>query len=204
GVVRENRTQQTRGFERIEGEVTHMGSFGALTRLSHRLRFFAGASHDAPVQRSIGLVALDATDTYTDDFLRGRNALFARSDVHYAVPGGAGLRGYSPLLRVDRAASLNGELAAELLRARAKSMVPAVQLVGFGDAAWGKLSGAADVRIFADAGVGILASDQLWDRRVTVRFDVPLYVKDPRLSVGDNPGGDRVKLRWTFSFADLW
>lgn len=204
GVYRENYSQQTHGFQRIEGDVTHTGSFGASTWLAHKLRFFAGASHNAPVQRSIGLASLDATDTYTDDFLRGRSALFARSDVNYLVPGGAGLRGYSPLLRVDRAAALNGELAADVVRAHAKSMVPAVQLVGFGDAAWGKLSGAADDRIFADAGVGILVREQLWDRRVTVRFDVPLYVRDPLLSVGDYPGGDRVKFRWTFSFADLW
>lgn len=204
GAFRESSTEKTHGFARIEGELTHTGSFVRLTRLSHRLRLFAGASHDAPVQRSIGLASLDATDTYTDDFLRGRNALFARSDVHYAVPGGAGLRGYSPLLRVDRAAALNGELAAALNRPRTGSMVPGVELTGFADGAWGTLTHASTGHIFADAGVGILVHEQLWDRRITVRFDVPMYVRDPLLAPGGDANDSRVKLRWTFSFADLW
>ena len=204
GFFRENSTERTQGFARIEGEIAHTGSFGAHTRLTHALRLFAGASHDAPVQRSIGLASLDATDTYTDDFLRGRHALFARSDVHYLVPGGAGLRGYSPLLRVDRAAALNGELAAEVVRARAQPMVPAVQLVGFADGAWGKLSEIGDGHIFADAGVGVRARGQLWDRRITLRFDVPLYVRDPALAPDGRASENHVKFRWTFSFADLW
>jgi len=52
--------------------------------------------------------------------------------------------------------------------------------------------------------VGVLARDQLWDRPVTLRFDVPLYVRDPDFAPGANAGDDRVRFRWTFSFADLW
>jgi hypothetical protein len=165
---------------------------------------FGGASHDAPLQRSIGLSSLDVTDTYTNDFVRGRDALFGRSDVHFVVPGGVGLRGYSPLARVDRAASVNGELARRVVKARAKSFVPEMQLVAFGDGAWARAPFSTGGHILADAGVGLLARDQLWDRSVTVRFDVPLYVRDPELAPGGAPGDDRVKLRWTFSFADLW
>jgi len=76
--------------------------------------------------------------------------------------------------------------------------------VAFGDGAWARAPFSPDGRFFADAGVGLLARDQLWDRSVTVRFDVPLYVRDPELAPGGAPGDDRVKLRWTFSFADLW
>jgi hypothetical protein len=204
GLDRENDDGTTHAFERAEGEVAQTGSFGAGETFTHKLRLFAGASRDAPLQRSIGLASLDATDTYADDFVRGRDALFARSDVHFVVPGGAGLRGYSPFVIVDRVVALNGEMAATVLRARAKSLVPAVQLVAFGDAALGRLPGNSDVHTFADAGVGVLARDQLWDRAVTFRFDVPLYVRDPALAPGGKPGDDRVKLRWTFSFADLW
>jgi hypothetical protein len=120
------------------------------------------------------------------------------------VPGGAGLRGYSPLLLVDRVASLNGELARSIIRPNPKSMVPAVQLDAFGDAAWGRVPGVSEGHTFADAGVGVLARDQLWDRAFTFRFDVPFYVRDPELAPGAEASDDRVKLRWTFSFADLW
>jgi hypothetical protein len=194
----------TRAFERIEGELAHTGTFGASRAWTHKLRLFAGASHDAPLQRSIGLSSLDVTDTYTNDFVRGRDALFARADVHFVVPGGAGLRGYSPLLRVDRVAALNGELARTVVKSNAKSMVPEVQLFAFGDGAWARPSATVAGHVFADAGVGVLARDQLWDRTVTLRFDVPLYVRDPSLAPGGASGDDRVKLRWTFSFADLW
>lgn len=206
GLDRDVGAGTTRAFERVEGEVSQTGSFGGGDRWTHKLRFFAGATRDAPLQRSIGLASLDVTDTYTNDFLRGQNALFARSDVHFVTPGGAGLRGYSPLLLVQRVTAVNGELAAGVIRSRPKSMVPSVQLVAFGDAAWGKFPGdfSGSSRTFADAGVGVVARDQLWDRPVSIRFDVPLYVRDPDFAPGGHAGDDRVKLRWTFSFADLW
>lgn len=204
GLTRDSDGGTTRAFERIEGEITNTGTIGAAHPWTHRLRVFGGASHDAPLQRSIGLSSLDVTDTYTNDFVRGRDALLARSDVHFVVPGGAGLRGYSPLVRVDRVGAVNGELAKTLVKARAKAFVPEVQVVAFGDGAWARPSHASGGHIFADAGVGLLAHDQLWDRPLTVRFDVPLYVRDPSLAPGGAVGDDRVKLRWTFSFADLW
>ena len=204
GVDRDVGGGTTRSFARIEGEVSQTGTFDAAKLWTHRLRFFAGGSANAPAQRSIGLASLDVTDTYTNDFLRGRDALFARSDVHFVVPGGAGLRGYSPLVLVDKVAALNGELTRSIVQAKPKSMVPSVQLVAFADGAWGRAWVVSDDRIFADAGVGVLARGQLWDRAITVRFDLPLYVRDPAFAPGGEQGDDRVKLRWTFSFADLW
>ena len=125
GLTRDVGGGTTHAFERIEGELRQVGTFGAAHAWTHRLRVFGGASHDAPLQRSIGLSSLDVTDTYTNDFVRGRDALFGRSDVHFVVPGGAGLRGYSPLVRVDRAAAAErraranrGEGAREIVRAR--------------------------------------------------------------------------------------
>ncbi len=204
GLVRDDSVGTTRAFERVEGELSQTGMFGASHGWAHRLRLFGAVSNDAPLQRSIGLSSLDVTDTYRNDFVRGRSSLFGRSDVHFLVPGGAGLRGYSPLARVDRAASANAELARTVVKARDKSLVPEVQVDVFADGAWARLSGARDGHVFADAGVGIIARDQLWDRAVTLRFDVPLYVRDPSLAPGGAPGDDPVKLRWTFSFADLW
>jgi hypothetical protein len=210
GLANDDIASEARQFERIEGELSHTGSFDAAKLWTNKLRLFAAASHDAPEQRSIGLASLDATDTYSNDFVRGRDALFARPDVHFAVPGGAGLRGYSPLLLVDRVAAANGELTRRVVQGRPKSMVPTVHVVAFADAAWArprKAPGpqvAPDARVFADAGVGVLARGQLLDRPITLRFDVPLYVRDPELAPGGKVGDDRVKLRWTFSFADLW
>ena len=204
GLTRDVGGGTTRAFERIEGELSQVGTFGKTHAWTHRLRVFGGANHDAPLQRSIGLSSLDVTDTYGDDLVRGRDALFGRSDVHFLVPGGAGLRGYSPLVRVDRAAAANGELARTVVKGRAKSFVPEVQAVAFADGAWARLPFASAGHIFADAGVGLLARGQLWDKSITLRFDVPFYVRDAELAAGGAPGDDRVKLRWTFSFADLW
>jgi hypothetical protein len=184
--------------------VSQTGTFDTAKLWTHKLRFFAGASGNAPAQRAIGLASLDVTDTYTNDFVRGRDALFARSDVHFVVPGGAGLRGYSPLVLVGKVVALNGELTRSVVQAKPKSMVPSVQLVAFADGAWGSAWLLADDQVFADAGVGVLARGQLWDRAITLRFDVPLYVSDPDLATGLERGDARVKLRWTFSFADLW
>ena len=144
GLARDARGGTTRAFERIEGELSHVGTLGAAHAWTHRLRVFGGASHDAPLQRSIGLSSLDVTDTYTNDFVRGRDALFARTDVHFLVPGGAGLRGYSPIVRVDRVAAANGELARTVVKARSKSFVPEVQAVAFGDGAWARRPLAGD------------------------------------------------------------
>ncbi len=204
GLDREVGGGTTHAFERAEAEVTSAGTFGTSDAFSHKIRLFAGASRDAPLQRSIGIASLDATDTYTNDFVRGRDALFARQDVHFVVPGGAGLRGYSPFVIVDRVGAVNGELAATAVHARPKSVIPTVELVAFADLAVGRqLEGARD-RVFGDAGAGALARAQLWDQAVTVRFDVPLYVRDPALAPSGGESDDRVKLRWTFSFADLW
>ena len=116
GLAHDEYAGETKQFERIEGELSHTGNFDAAKLWTNKLRLFAGASHNAPEQRSIGLASLDVTDTYTNDYVRGRDALFARPDVHFAVPGGVGLRGYSPLLLVDRVAALNGELTRSVVR----------------------------------------------------------------------------------------
>ena len=204
GFSREVGGNLSHAFERVEGEVARTGTFGPVDSWEHKLRLFAGASHGAPVQRSIGVASLDATDSFANDFVRGRDALFARLDVPFVIPGGAGLRGYAPHLPVDRIVAINGEVTMSIVGAKAGSMVPSVRLAIFGDAARGRVPGAADGRTFADAGVGVLVRDQLWDRPVTLRLDLPLYVRDPSLAPGAGPGDDRVSFRWTFSFADLW
>jgi hypothetical protein len=171
--------------------------------LSGALRLFAGTSTNAPVQRSIGLSSLDATDTFSDNLLRGAGAPLARSDVHFLPYGGAGVRGYSPLLRVKSATALNADVAWALNAPRGRSLVPRVSLGAFGDVAWAQpldfaaaLGGALGAvlgepmtasHVFADAGVGVTFAGRLYDQPYAIRFDVPLRVRKAGL-----PGAARV------------
>src|SRR5205823_6424466 len=59
GLTRERGGGATSAFERIEGELSNTGTIGAARAWTHKLRAFAGASHNAPLQRSIGLSSLD-------------------------------------------------------------------------------------------------------------------------------------------------
>jgi hypothetical protein len=178
----------------VEG--SRSATFDRQRKLSGTLRLFAGTSTNAPVQRSIGLSSLDATDTFSDNLLRGVGAPLARSDVHFLPYGGAGVRGYSPLLRVKSATALNADVAWALnTTTRARSLVPRVSLGAFGDVAWAQpLDFAAALGVatpashaFADAGVGMMLAGRLYDQPYAIRFDVPLWVRRAGL-----PGAARV------------
>jgi hypothetical protein len=166
-----------------------------------------------PRQRDIYLSAADPTATFGNHLLRPRGAPLADRDVHYVEIGGAGMRGYSPLLAVRRLVSANAELAYTLVRPNAAGTRPSLELTVFGDAATGP-SGAVELftartridagRLLADAGVGLAVRGQLHDRAVRARLDFPLYVRQPSLGVDPGAGDGAGKLRWQFSFGDLW
>ena len=193
----------SRGFARVTVEGSRSATFDRQRKLSGTLRLFAGTSTNAPVQRSIGLSSLDATDTFSDNLLRGAGAPLARSDVHFLPYGGAGVRGYSPLLRVKSATALNADVAWALNAPRGRSLVPRVSLGAFGDVAWAQpldfaaaLGGALGAvlgepmtasHVFADAGVGVTFAGRLYDQPYAIRFDVPLWVRKAGL-----PGAARV------------
>ncbi len=196
---------ETRMFERIEGEARVSAPLARGSRIVPAIRVFAGASEDAPPQRAIGLSALDVTETFSNHLLRGRGAPLARGGVHYVAIGGAGLRGYSPLVRMRRVVAANAQLAAAVNRPRAGSLVPRLELAAFADGAWGRPEGeAADSRAFVDAGFGVIAHESLYDRPVVLRVDFPIYVRQPELGVGDDAGAERLAFRWTVSLGDLW
>lgn len=189
----------TRGFGRVQVEGSKVKSFGARSLNSAMLRVFAGASHDAPRQRSIGLSSLGPTETFGNHLLRGRGAPLARSDVHYVAPGDAGLRGYSPLLRVKNIAAANAQLSRVLYSPRARSLAPRISLSAFTDLAWGTLDvPGADGRFFGDAGLGASLSGTLYDQSYTVRVDFPLWTRDPVR------GSDEGTVNWVVSLGELF
>ncbi len=190
-----------RAFGRVQLEGSKVKSFGARSLNSAMLRLFLGASHDAPMQRSIGLSSLGPTETFGNHLLRGRGAPLARSDVHYVAPGDAGLRGYSPLLRVREIAAANAQLSRVVYTPPARSLAPRVSLSAFTDLAWGSLdaSGApGHGRLFGDAGLGASFSGRLYDQSYVMRVDFPLWTRD--VVKGSNDGA----VNWVFSLGELF
>lgn len=186
----------SRTYDRIEVEATKTTSFGPRSRLAGALRVFAGVSDHTPTQRSIGLSTLDVTETFSNHLLRGRGAPLARRDVHYLALGGAGVRGYSPLLRLDDVAAANAELAVPLNTPHRGSLIPRVSLAAFADGAWATPKGSATDRFFADAGVGLALRGSLFDQPFTARVDAPLWVRKVE--------GSGERLRWVVALRELW
>ena len=187
-----------RSFGRVQAEASKVESFGVRSQHTAMLRLFAGLSDGAPIQRSIGLSSLGPTETFGNHLLRGRGAPLARSDVHYIVPGDAGLRGYSPLLRVRNAAAANVQLSTAVYTPSARSLLPRVSLSAFTDAAWATLDlPGADGRFFGDAGVGVSLRGTLYDQSYTVRVDVPLWTR----SAGAGSDGT---VNWVVSLGELF
>jgi len=189
-------------FGRAEAEGKLAQPIGG-ERTTLYLRGYGVLSDRAPLQRAAGLSALDATDTFERDLLRPAGGVFAREGVHYVAVGDAGLRGFSPLLRVNRALSSNAELGWEALTAKRASWRPVVTLSGFVDGAWANVFG-GDTDLFGDAGVGVSAHGRLFDRSYTVRADFPIWVSKPSIAVGGATGDDAIRFRWTWSFDSLW
>jgi hypothetical protein len=190
-------------FARAEAEATVSRRVGA--RLTASARGFAGASDGAPRQRSLGVSALDATETFENHLLRGRGAPLARRDVHYVALGGAGLRGYSPLLRPARIAAANLEGALRIVRPAPAARRPELLATLFGDlAAAGGGDLGAPRTLLADAGIGLALRGPFFDRTVRLRLDAPLYVRHPEFAVNASAGDGPVRFRWMFSFRDLW
>ncbi|HEX6964729.1 MAG TPA: M1 family metallopeptidase [Gemmatimonadaceae bacterium] len=200
------RDSASRGFGRAEVELTKTATFGAARRVALRLRGFGGVSTNAPLQRSIGFSSFDATETFGNDLLRPKGSPFGPgSDAHYVALGGAGLRGYSPLLRAENVAALNAELTTRLTTGGRGSHWPELWLSVFGDGAWGSTLGGGSPSTLSDAGVGLAWRGTLFDRTIAVRADFPFYVQRPALSIGRASAiADRASFRWTLSFNDLW
>jgi hypothetical protein len=187
-----------RSFGRAEAEGSELAFLGRARSVAAFARLYAAASDGAPVQRALGLSSADPTALFGNDLLRGRGAPFARSDAHYVVLGGAKLRGYSPLLRVRRAAAANTDWSVALARPARGSVLPALWAAAFGDAAWATPDSAeARAHLFADAGVGLVLRGRLYDQPYTLRFDLPVWVR----AAGVPRSG---RLRWGVGLGAMW
>ncbi|GAC1651396.1 MAG: M1 family metallopeptidase [Gemmatimonadaceae bacterium] len=167
--------------------------------------FGSYSSEGTPDQRRPGLSADDAIATFGNDWYRPTGALLKRRNVNFQPLGGAGLRGYQPLTIGGRFAAVNGELGVRATTFGPGERSLGLWLTAFGDA--GSTFAAGD-EAAADAGLGVAIRGRLYDRAVRLRVDVPLYVRQPPLGVGEYSGGSaesrQLKLRYAFSFSELW
>ena len=183
-------------FLRTEVEMEREFPLGRRGDMELRTRLFGGAVLGTPpLQRSLGLSALDPIESFANPYLRADGAPLVRRDVGFVPLGHGALRGYSLLARTDALWSANLELA-RLVR-RPSANLPGVWLTVFGDLAYSDPG--ASRHLIGDAGVGVAIRGRLYDLPVGVRFDLPLYVSDPQLAVVRSRDGDRFRLRWSFS-----
>jgi hypothetical protein len=179
-------------------------TLGSTRNLAARL--FLGYSRgdgETAKQRQVYLQGADPLQQLYNPFLRSRGALLADEDFHYHAPGGAGVRGIDPHVSAGALVALNLELEQTLSVRPAGRLFNRVAIAAFTDLAQ-VFGGAAQpltgdkIRFIGDAGVGLRADHRIGDTRFTTRFDLPVYVSRPELSV--DPGGDEFEFRWVFSF----
>ncbi len=203
--VRAANRYDVQGYFRGTIEATARRPLGR--KLNLGLRFYAGTAlaKDTVVrQRRIYLGGADPYEQLHNPFTRSVGSLFRQEHVQYQVPGGAGLRGYDPMLSALSAVAVNLDLERQVIaRPRAK-LFRSVGIAVFADAALAdgdfseRPSGTAP-RVGGDAGVGIRATHRIGTTQFVTRFDMPLYVGFGYLA-HDQVTGKRFGWRWTFSF----
>ena len=183
---------------------------GGASRWSHRARLHAAASSDVPPERAVHVSAATPTATFGNHFWRPDGGIFSNDDVNYRPLGGAGMRGYDPLISGRHVVAVNVEEALRVARFGPATAPLDLEVAAFGDAGvlWADGVGETLRSNLADAGVGLLLRGQLFDRPVRVRLDAPLYVSDPGAAIGargrDASTRERLRVRWAFSLNDLW
>jgi hypothetical protein len=176
------------------------------TKSNLAARAFIGYSRgdeETAKQRQIYLQGADPLQQLYNPFLRSRGSILAGEDFHYHAPGGAGVRGLDRRVSTGAVVALNLELDRALLTRPTARLFNRVAIAAFTDVA--HAFGEADqpltgerLRFVADVGIGLRADHRIGDTRFTTRFDVPLYVSRPELSV--RPTGNEGEFRWVFSF----
>ncbi|MFN2398839.1 MAG: M1 family metallopeptidase [Gemmatimonadaceae bacterium] len=202
-------SQKFYGRVRLETHKVNLRGEGGTRQAADFVRLFVGVSDNAPLQRSIGVSAPDASETFGNHYYRPRGGLLSDDGSHFVPLGDAGLRGYSPFLRVSNIAGLNVESGVAAVRSFPFAPGLSMWFSLFADAglAFGEGAGSVDADdVLADAGAGVSLRGQLFDRDVRLRVDFPIYVRHPVLAAGNDDSTDnkRTKFRWTFSFNDFW
>jgi hypothetical protein len=185
----------------IEGTRRKLAANG---RWSLAVRVFGGgASVNAPQQREPRLSAQDPVESFGNHFLRSAGSPLAQPSMHYTSLGGGGLRGYDPRVAVASITSINLEGSRRLAAVDSTSRALGLWVSTFADAAYAELD-RGDHSFLGDVGVGVALRGTFFDRPITLRFDVPLYVSREELGIDARSGDEPVQFRWTFSFRDLW
>jgi hypothetical protein len=165
-------------------------------------RIFGGYSrgeNETAKQRQIYLQGSDPFQQLYNPFLRSRGALLVGEDFHYHSPGGAAVRGMDRRASTGAVIALNLELDQTLRTRPTARLFNRIGVAAFADLAHTFYGNAILPNGFiGDAGVGLRADHRIGDTRFTTRFDVPLYVSRPQLSV--SPSGNDFDFRWVFSF----
>ncbi|HKV74247.1 MAG TPA: M1 family metallopeptidase [Gemmatimonadales bacterium] len=183
------------------------------TKFRTNWRAFAGVSESGdPVvrQRQIFLAGADPYEQFRNPFLRSAGSPLAGEDFHYQTPGGAGVRGLSPLAAATQAYSLGGELEWNAFDQKGKGkLFRRIDLAAFGDAALANgdvaaVQGETGLKFAGDAGLGVRMAHRIGQTDFVTRFDVPLYVSRPELGVDGAHAGEQIRFRWVFSFEQAW
>jgi hypothetical protein len=169
------------------------------------VRAFGGLALNAPRQRAIYASTEDPFSTFENNFYRPRGALLKQEGGHFLPIGGAGLRGFSPYLPLERVGAANVELSQKLFAASGEWGQGTIWLSGFGDAGFAT-SRHVDLpdSFLSDAGVGFLTRATIYDRPLVVRLDFPIVVNHASLAGGKARGNGSVAVRWVFSLGNLW
>ena len=189
-------------YFRASVEGTARRTLGNTRNLGARLYFGYSAGDNATAkQRQIYYQGADPFQVLYNPFLRSRGALLVGDDMHYHAPGGAGVRGIDRRASSSAIISLNLELDQTLMSRPTAPLFNRVALAAFTDLAVGDNVDPADLdgaRFVGDAGIGFRADHRIGDTRFSTRFDMPLYVSRPELSV--RPTDNDFDFRWVFSF----
>ena len=189
-----------RSYSRMEAEASASRGGQRGSRRT-RARVFAGYAEGAPAQRQLRLSSLDPVETYERHFLRPRGGVLSHPDAHYVQLGGGGIRGLDPRVATDRIVALNLEHGARLGRRALPSGPMELWAHAFAD---GYAAG-REVGSGATAGAGLALRGALWDRPLSMRVELPLFMTAPQFAIGDTRARqDRVALRWTWTLGDLW
>ena len=190
-------------YARIEVTATRGTRWSAAGQESWLRGYVGWASVSAPRERQVYAGMASPLETFDLDWYRGAGAPLARRDVGFVPLGGGALRGFAPLA-LGAVASVTAEHDVEVARFGALRPL-AVSASIFADAGLVLRDGAlASGTRLGDAGLGLVARGWIFDRPVRLRLDLPVYVTRPALAVGSSSRTDRVALRATFSFSDLW
>jgi hypothetical protein len=197
--------QSLGAYLRAEGSVGAVRSLVGTTSQLH-VRLYGGVANGAPRQRAIYASSQDPFQTFDNDLFRPRGALFKQSGINYLPLGGAGLRGFGYDVPLTSVAAANAEAVQRLGSTKGAWGQATFSASVFGDAGVASaLQGVLPGSFLSDAGAGLIARGNIYDRRYAVRLDAPVFVNHASLAGGRGLGvNGSFAPRWVISVGELW